>query len=401
MIDAAEPETPTADARRPPPPFALVILTGFLGAGKTTLLNSLLRDPALADTLVIINEFGAVGLDHLLVERVDGDMLVMTSGCLCCSIRGDLVATLEDVLRRRDNGRITPFTRVVIETTGLADPAPVLHTIMAHPYLRLRFRLQAVVALVDALVGEATLDAHREAVKQAALADRLVLTKTDLLDSPEAGVALRRRLRALNPAAPILDAARGEANVSALFDGISYDPAARGADATAWLAAESLEDPAQADDRHGHGHRHSHTHSHAATQSHGNDVNRHDASIRAFCLRYPRPVPPPALMLFLELIRSAHGPKLLRLKGLIALSDDPLRPVVVHGVQHVMHPPQRLDRWPDDDHETRMVFILQDLDPAFVEGLWRAAAGEPRVDEADLATRANNPLAPAAGGLLA
>jgi G3E family GTPase len=378
------------DARRPPPPFDLVILTGFLGAGKTTLLNRLLRDPEQSGTLVIINEFGAIGLDHLLVERLDGDMLVMTSGCLCCSIRGDLVETLEDVLRRRDNGRISAFTRVVIETTGLADPAPVLHTVMAHPYLRLRFVLRAVVTMVDAVVGAATLDAHPEAVKQVALADRLVLTKTDLTDEAKGDTTLRGRLRALNPMAPILDAARGEATSPALFQGVSYDPAARGADAAAWLAAEAFDDRG--------GHRHG-DHRHVGSEQ--NDVNRHDASIQAFCLRYPRPVPPPAVTLFLELLRSAHGPQLLRLKGLIALSDDPERPVVVHGVQHVMHPPQRLDGWPDDDHETRMVFILRDLDPAFVTGLWRAAAGEPRVDEADLATRVDNPLAPAPGGFLA
>ncbi len=369
-----------SDARRPPPPFDLAILTGFLGAGKTTLLNRLLRDPALADALVLINEFGAVGLDHLLVERIDGDMLVMTSGCLCCTIRGDLVATLEDVLRRRDNGRMRAFERVVIETTGLADPAPVLHTIMAHPYLRLRFRLQAVVTLVDAVLGDATLDAHPEAVKQAAMADRLVLTKTDLADGEATVEALAARLRALNPAAPILRAAAGEATVEALLGGVSYDPAARGAEAAAWLAAEAF------DEHDGH---------------HHHDVNRHDARIRAFCLRHPRPVPPMAVSLFTELLRSAHGTKLLRLKGLVALADDPSRPLVLHGVQHVMHPPQRLAAWPDADHETRMVFILRDLDPAFVVGLWKAACGEPGVDRADLASRAANPLAPAPGGLLA
>lgn len=376
------------EARRPPPPFDLVVLTGFLGAGKTTLLNRLLRDPALADTLVIINEFGAIGLDHLLVEKMDGDMLVMTSGCLCCSIRGDLIQTLEDVLRRRDNNRIAPFKRVVIETTGLADPAPVLHTIMAHPYLRMRFRLQAVVTLVDALVGGATLDRHAEAVKQAVLADRLVLTKTDLLKDPAAAATLRLRLRRLNPSARIFDAAKGEAEVPALFGGLSYDPTSRAGEAAAWLAAESLEGP----DHHHHAHHGSHDHA---------DVNRHDASIRAFCLRDPRPLAPQALSLFLELLRSAHGPRLLRLKGLVALTDDPERPTVVHGVQHVMHPPHRLDRWPDDDHASRMVFILQDLDPSYVEALWRAARGDCRVDEADLATRADSPLTPAPGGLLA
>ena len=371
------------EARRPPPPFDLCVITGFLGAGKTTLLNRLLRQPTLVDTLVLINEFGAVGLDHLLVERVEGDTLVLTSGCLCCSIRGDLVATLEDALRARDNGRMTPFNRVVIETTGLADPAPVLHTVMAHPYLRLRFRLRAVITLVDALVGSATLDAYPEAVKQAALADRLVLTKTDLVEDPAVLASLRARLGALNPSAPVFEAARGEADAERLFAGASFDPATLAEEAGAWLAAEAVELSEEGHVRHEHHH----------------DVSRHNADIRAFCLRYPRPVSPHAVSLFTELLRSAHGAKVLRVKGLVALVDDPTRPVVIHGVQHVMHPPNRLDRWPDDDQSTRMVCIVRDLDPNFVEGLWRAAAGEPRLDEADLTTRGNNPLAPAQDGL--
>ena len=358
------------------------MLTGFLGAGKTTLLNALLRDPALADTLVLINEFGAVGIDHHLVEQVEGDMLLLASGCLCCTVRGDLVASLEDALRARDNGRGTPFTRVVIETTGLADPAPVLHTVMSHPYLRLRFRLRSVTTLVDALVGDITLDAHPEAIKQAAMADRLVLTKTDLATDAAALDALKARLRALNPAAPILDAACGEATASRLLGGASYDPAALGAEAADWLAAEAVE--AAQDAAHGHHHHH--------------DVNRHDAGIRAFALRWPRPVSPYAVGLFTELLMSAHGAGVLRMKGLVATSDDPARPVVLHGVQHVMHPPDRLDAWPDADRDTRLVFILKDLQPAMVEGLWRAAAGEPGVDRADLAA---NPLALALGGLLA
>ena len=374
-----------AEARRPPPPFDLSVITGFLGAGKTTLLNRLLRDPALANTLVLINEFGEVGLDNLLVERVEGDMLVMTSGCLCCTIRGDLVSSLEEALRARDNNRMAPFERVVIETTGLADPAPVLHTIMSHPYLRQRFRLRSVVTLVDALTGMATLDAQDEAVKQIAMADRLVLTKTDLATDAVALDELKHQIHRLNPGAPIFDAARGEATAARLFDGVSYDPAARGEDASAWLAAEAIE----ARDDHGHEHGHHH-----------HDRNRHDAKIRAFCLRHPRPVAPMAVSLFMELLRSAHGPRLLRFKGLIALSDDPARPLVVHGVQHVMHEPRRLAAWPDTDHSTRMVFILRDLDPSFVEGLWRAAIGEPQLDRADAAALTSNPLAPSLGGLL-
>src|SRR5262245_50201637 len=166
--------------RTPPAPLPLTVLTGFLGAGKTSLLNRLLKDPALADTVVIVNEFGEIGLDHLLVETVEEGMILLAAGCLCCTVRGDLIATLEDLLRRRDNGRISPFRRVVIETTGLADPAPILHAILYHPYLSQRYALAGVITLVDAVNGAATLDAHEEALKQVAMADRLVLTKTDL-----------------------------------------------------------------------------------------------------------------------------------------------------------------------------------------------------------------------------
>ncbi len=378
-----------APARRPPPPFPLTILTGFLGAGKTSLLNRLLRDPELADCLVLVNEFGEIGLDHLLVENVDGDMLVMTSGCLCCTIRGDLVSTLEDVLRRRDNGRMRPFRRVIIETTGLADPAPVLHTIMYHPYLVLRFRLDGVITVVDAVNGAATLDAHEEAVKQAAVADRLVLTKTDLLD-PAAGQALAEllsRLARLNPGAPRLDAARGEATAAALLSAGLYDPSRKAPDVARWLGADAY----ASDDGHHH-------HDHGPHAAH--DRNRHDARIRAFCLRHAAPIAPASFDVFLELLRGAHGPSLLRVKGIVALADDLSRPVVLHGVQHVFHPPARLDAWPDSDHSTRIVFILKDMEPAFVEGLWRAFTGGVTLDGADGAALSRSPLSPVAGGLL-
>ncbi len=367
----------TEDRPAPPAPIPVTLLTGFLGAGKTTLLNRLLSDPGLKDTAVLINEFGEIGLDHLLVQHFDDATVLLSSGCLCCTVRGDLVEALEALLRRMDNGAIPPFRRIVIETTGLADPAPILHVLMMHPYLLLRLRLDGVVTVVDAVNGEATLDAHPESVRQAAISDRLVLTKTDLIDSPEraAGLArLRGRLAALAPAAPVLEAAAGEATPPALLNAGLYDPGSKIPDVARWLAEERIA---------------------AAENAGGHDPNRHDDRIRAFTLATDAPVGAVALDLFLELLRGTHGSKLLRLKGIVKLAEDPERPLVLHGVQHVMHPPSQLPAWPDEDRRTRLVMIVRDVEPAVIRRLFDAFMGLPAVDRPDPLVVHDNPLAPA------
>ena len=273
-------------------PLPVSVITGFLGSGKTTLLSHLLRDPAFERTAVIVNEFGAVGLDHLLVESSDEQVLMLEGGCVCCTVRGDLVRTAGDPLARRAAGTVTPFERIVIETTGLADPAPIVHALMTDRDIAEALRLQSVITTVDAAAGAATLDAHPQSVKEAALADCIVLTKTDLSDPAASGLAAR--LRALNPTVPQLNAVHGAVEAAHLFGGASGRRLV----------------PEKGDSHH-----------------FPND------GITTFCLRPGKPLHAVTLGLFLQVVAEHCGPRLLRLKGLVDVLESPGRPAVIHGVQ--------------------------------------------------------------------
>jgi G3E family GTPase len=326
----------------------VTVLTGFLGAGKTTLLNRLLRRPELARTAVLINEFGEIGLDHLLVERVEGDVVLLASGCLCCTVRGELVESLNRLAVQRQGGALD-FDRVVIETTGLADPAPILHTLMGDPGVLRHYRLDGIVTVVDAVNGSATLDAQPESVKQVAVADRLVLSKTDLA-APEAAASLRARLARLNPAAPLIAADQGAVDPARLFHAGLFDPSRKIPDVAAWLNAETYED------------HHHHTHG-----QHPHDVNRHDSRIRAFCLTFDAPLHWQAVAAWLEMLIVTRGESLLRVKGVLDVVGQD-RPIAIHGVQHLFHPPAPLPAWPaGETRRSRLVFILRDLDRTVIE----------------------------------
>ncbi len=347
------PEGPAADLDLPDEALPVSILTGFLGSGKTTVLRHLLVQPAMEETAVIVNEFGEIGLDHMLVESGNEDTVLLNSGCLCCTVRNDLVQTLRGLFKRRARRQVPAFRRVVIETTGLADPAPVLHTLMTDPLLAHWFRLDGIVTTVDAVNGGATLGAHPESVKQAAVADRLLLTKADIA-APGQAETLEARLRALNPAAPILRVAQGAVEPATLFNAGLFDPETKHPDVVRWLKAEAYETARE--------HEHDHKHDH----EHGHDVNRHGDGIRAFCLRREAPLDWAQFNDWVETLITLYGVDLLRIKGVLNVAgmDTPL---VVHGVQHVFHPPVALEAWPDDARDSRLVFITRGLDPGTFE----------------------------------
>ena len=315
------------------------LITGFLGSGKTTLLRRLLDDPGLGDTAVLINEFGEVGLDHHLLERIDETMVLLPSGCLCCAIRGELSDAIRNLHNRRERGEIAPFRRLVIESTGLADPFPILSTVHTDPVLRHHFRLGNVITTVDAVNGMDQLDRRAEAAKQVAVADRLVLTKTDLADAE----SLAQRLHHLNPDAPLLRAMDDVIDAKALFTADLFGGFRLGARHSGGAVAPRQDAPPE-----------------------GRAPTSHSNSIHSFAVTLDGAVDWTMFGVWLSMLLNRHGASVLRVKGILNVEGSDT-PVAIHGVQHLVHPPRHMPAWPDGDCRSRLVFIVDGLERSAIE----------------------------------
>ncbi len=307
------------------------VVTGFLGSGKTTLLQRLLASPDLKDTAVLVNEFGELGLDHHLIESATESTLLLDNGCLCCAVRDDLQGALRDLFSRRERGEVQKFERVVIETSGLADPVPIAYTILAEPVIQHHFRLGNVVATIDAVNGPSQLERFPESVKQAAIADRLIVTKSDLA-SAETVASLRKSLRHLNASAPIFDANTDTPGATDLLTEDLYTGGDKRGEIEGWLSEASAK---------GHDHQHA-------------------DNVESFTVTYDRPLNWTAFGIWLSMLLNRHGENVLRVKGMlnvIGVAD----PVLINGVQHIVHPPSHLAGWPDADQRSRIVFIVRGI----------------------------------------
>lgn len=334
----------------PGPPLPVTVLTGFLGSGKTTLLGKLLEQPEMEGTAVIINEFGEVGLDDLLVLAPQEKPVLLKNGCLCCTVRGDLALALQDLYLKRAQGRYA-FHRVMIETTGLADPAPIVHTLMTDPGICGHYRLEGIVTVVDCANGLGTLDRHPEAAKQAAVADRLLLTKQDISD-PGDVARLRARLSHLNAGSIMIDTTKGNVAAGEILGLSLYDPRTKSLDVQKWLRAEAYQEAHDQDLCHAGDCDHpSHRRGH-----------HHEDSIQSCCMIRDEPVSWAGFSAWMERLIEQRSAELLRVKGIVNIRECSGEPLVIHGVQQIFHPPVRMSAWPSADHRTRIVFITRDWD---------------------------------------
>lgn len=330
------------------------VLTGFLGSGKTTVLNYLVQTPQFRSTLVIVNEFGEVGLDHLLVKGSSETIVEMSSGCICCTIRHTLRKTLKDVLWRFSRGGTRLFDRVVIETTGLADPAPIIYTITTSPELTREYELRSVVATIDATCFEVTHENQFEARKQAAVADSLILTKTDRINERDRA-RVEALIRTVNPSAPVVPAVDGVVDIDAVFATPAFSTVGKGADVETWLNEEAYND--------------------VGSHEHHHDANRHGEDIAAFCIARDEPLPERFFKFWMGLLLKMMGERMLRIKGLVNLEGRD-GPTLLHGVQHTLYPLEQLEHWPGDDRRSRIVFITNGISKEQIESSLRSITGE-------------------------
>jgi len=354
----------------------ITVITGFLGSGKTTLLNTLLKHPEMNQAAVIVNEFGEIGIDYDLVERSDENIVQLANGCLCCSVKGDLIDTFRDLYIQRNAGTIPYFDRVVIETTGIADPAPVLQIIFTNPMIMNHYSLDGVVTTVDAINGVSSLERFPECVKQAAIADRLILTKSDLVEVSDHGEKVKDlsdRLRALNPAAPIVVRNTGDVDPGDLFGTGMFNPETKKIDFNSWLnpeqyLSETTENPFNANEADSEATiSYYKDRGHTPEHRRENDNHHHNPLIKTFCIVREEPMSLEMLRMFLEGLSNEAGPDLLRVKGIVNIENEPKRPAIIQGAQLIFHSLEFMDRWPSEDHRTRIVFITHNIDKKYIE----------------------------------
>ncbi len=364
------------DVASRPDIIPVTLLTGFLGSGKSTLLSEILKHSEFQNTAVIVNEFGEVGLDGVLIEHSENQIIEMTSGCLCCTVRGDIRQTLLMLYSKQENGEIPEFDRVVVESTGLADPAPVIHTLMSDRFLEHRFMLGGIVTTVDATNGLSTIEKHKECEKQVAVADRIVITKTDIENieiSTEDIDSLMARLSELNPTAQLCERHDKSFKFHNLFDTSLYNPISKTINVRKWLNAEAF----PVDDHHHH--HHDHVDDGKATEQtrgqHQHDVSRHGQNIRSFTLILDQPIKIDTFATALEALLFTQASRLLRIKGIVNTVDRPGKPMVIHGVQHIFHDPTWLDNWPDEDHRTKLVFITDGIERTTLDEFFKSWIG--------------------------
>lgn len=352
----------------------VTLITGFLGSGKTTLLNTLLEHPDMSQAAIIVNEFGEIGLDYDLVERSDENVVQLANGCLCCTVKSDLIDTFRDLYIQRNAGTIPFFDRVIIETTGIADPAPVLQIILTNPMVFNHFALDGVVTTVDTVNGVSSLDRFPECVKQAAIADRLIITKVDISENHEEIKMLEERLRILNPAAPIIATTTQNANPSDLFGTGIFDPTTKALDFENWLQAHAYENQSETKntasittqpDKEALAYYKEHGHAPEEAGHH------HDPSINSFVIIKENPVSLNTLSMFLEGLTKEAGPDLLRVKGIIHVAEHPEKPAVIQGAQQIFHSIDWMDKWPSEDKRTRIVFITRNIDKEYIEDTYK------------------------------